>query len=247
MNNDYIQNRCNQNSSMESDSIQDGYRIMIIEDDPHMADEVAHLLGGWGYEVALAKDFSKILEETVAVKPQAILLDINLPCFDGFYWCKKLREITKVPIIFLSSRDSSMDIVMAINNGGDDYMQKPFDDNVLIAKLQAVLRRTYEIGHAEQNVIRYKQMYLNIEEMSLSYKDQTMDLTKNEFKILKLLLARQGKVVSRNELMKGLWDEEIYVNENTLTVNVNRLRGKLEEIGLSDVIYTKKGVGYWVE
>ena len=222
------------------------YQILIIEDDPAMADELARLLEGWGYCTETIKDFSNILEETVRIKPQAILLDINLPCFDGFYWCKKLREVTNVPVIFLSSRENSMDIVMAMNNGGDDYIQKPFDCNVLIAKLQAILRRTYELGNKPQNMIRYKEMYLNIEEMSLIYKEQTIELTKNEFKILKILLQKQGNIVSRNELMKGLWDEEIYVSENTLTVNVNRLRGKLEEIGLSNVINTKKGVGYSV-
>ncbi len=220
------------------------YRIMVIEDDPYMADEITRLLSAWGYELKSTKNFSKILEEAVQINPHLILLDINLPCFDGFYWCKKLREITNVPIIFLSSRDSNMDIVMAMNNGGDDYIQKPFDNNVLIAKLQAILRRTYELGNRQQNIIQYKEIYLNIEEMSLSYKEHHIELTKNEFKILKLLLSKQGEVVSRNELMKGLWDEEIYVNENTLTVNVNRLRGKLEEIGIDDMIYTKKGVGY---
>lgn len=220
------------------------YSILIIEDDAEMAEEVARLLMGWDYEVNLIQDFTKIIEETSAIKPQAILLDINLPYFDGFYWCKRLREITKVPIIFLSSRESSMDIVMAMNNGGDDYIQKPFDTSVLVAKLQAILRRNYELCGEENNVLEYKGMCLHIEEMSLVYKEQTIELTKNEFKILKLLLQQQGKVVSRNEMMKGLWDEEVYVNENTLTVNVNRLRQKLEDIGLKDVIVTKKGIGY---
>lgn len=223
------------------------YHVMIIEDDKQMAEEVERLLNGWGYEVYLTKDFSKITEEAMLVKPQAILLDVNLPCFDGFYWCKQLRQFTKVPIIFLSSRDSSMDIVMAMNNGGDDYIQKPFDCNVLIAKLQAVLRRTYELGAIKQNVMQYGEMCLHMGEMSLSYRDSSIELTKNEFKILKLLFEHPGEVVSRNEMMKGLWDEEIYVNENTLTVNVNRLRNRLEEMGLHEVILTKKGVGYSIK
>lgn len=220
------------------------YHILVIEDDRPMAEEIARLLSGWRYQVSLVQDFTQIVEETASLNPQIILLDINLPYFDGFYWCKKLREVTKVPIIFLSSRESSMDVVMAMNNGGDDYIQKPFDSNVLIAKLQAMLRRTYEIDTKESKILLYKGMKLHIEEMTLSYKEQMIELTKNEFRILKLLLEHKGEIVSRNEMMKRLWDDEIYVNENTLTVNVNRLRSRLEEMGLHDVIATKKGIGY---
>lgn len=220
------------------------YHILVIEDDRPMAEEIARLLSGWRYQVSLVQDFTQIVEETASLNPQIILLDINLPYFDGFYWCKKLREVTKVPIIFLSSRESSMDVVMAMNNGGDDYIQKPFDSNVLIAKLQAMLRRTYEMDTKESKILLYKGMQLHIEEMTLSYNEQMIELTKNEFRILKLLLERKGEIVSRNEMMKRLWDDEIYVNENTLTVNVNRLRSRLEEMGLHDVIATKKGIGY---
>ena len=220
------------------------YHILVIEDDRSMAEEIARLLSGWRYQVSLVQDFTQIVEETASLNPQIILLDINLPYFDGFYWCKKLREVTKVPIIFLSSRESSMDVVMAMNNGGDDYIQKPFDSNMLIAKLQAMLRRTYEIDTKESKILLYKGMKLHIEEMTLSYKEQMIELTKNEFRILKLLLEHKGEIVSRNEMMKRLWDDEIYVNENTLTVNVNRLRSRLEEMGLHDVIATKKGIGY---
>ena len=220
------------------------YHILVIEDDRSMAEEIARLLSGWRYQVSLVQDFTQIVEETASLNPQIILLDINLPYFDGFYWCKKLREVTKVPIIFLSSRESSMDVVMAMNNGGDDYIQKPFDSNVLIAKLQAMLRRTYEMNTKESKILLYKGMKLHIEEMTLSYKEQMIELTKNEFRILKLLLEHKGEIVSRNEMMKRLWDDEIYVNENTLTVNVNRLRSRLEEMGLHDVIATKKGIGY---
>lgn len=220
------------------------YHILVIEDDRPMAEEIARLLSGWRYQVSLVQDFTQIVEEAVTLNPQIILLDINLPYFDGFYWCKKLREVTKVPIIFLSSREGSMDVVMAMNNGGDDYIQKPFDSNVLIAKLQAMLRRTYEMNTKESKILLYKGMQLHIEEMTLSYKEQMIELTKNEFRILKLLLEHKGEIVSRNEMMKRLWDDEIYVNENTLTVNVNRLRSRLEEMGLHDVIATKKGIGY---
>lgn len=224
--------------------MQQSYRILIIEDDLQMAEELSRFLMGWGYEIVKAKDFSRLVEETLEAMPQAILLDINLPCFDGFYWCKKLREVTKVPIIFVSSRDSGMDIVMAMNNGGDDYIQKPFDSNVLVAKLQAILRRSYELKETNSKVITYKGMIFHIEEMTLTYEGQNIELTKNEFKILKLLLEHKGQVVSRNEMMKSLWDEEVYVNENTLTVNVNRLRSRLEEMGLKEAIITKKGIGY---
>lgn len=220
------------------------YHILVIEDDRSMAEEIARLLSGWRYQVSLMQDFTQIVEEATMINPQIILLDINLPYFDGFYWCKRLREVTKVPIIFLSSRESSMDVVMAMNNGGDDYIQKPFDSSVLIAKLQAMLRRTYEMDTKENKVLLYKGMKLHIEEMTLSYQEQVIELTKNEFRILKLLLEHKGEIVSRSEMMKRLWDDEIYVNENTLTVNVNRLRSRLEEMGLHDVIATKKGIGY---
>ncbi len=222
----------------------DQYQILIIEDDRLMAEELRRLLSGWNYQVSLIHDFTQILEETMQIQPQVILLDINLPYFDGFYWCKRLREITKVPIIFLSSRESSMDIVMAMNSGGDDYIQKPFDSNVLVAKLQAIVRRSYEITSIESLCMTYKGMKLHLEEMTLTYNNEVLELTKNEFKILKLLLENKGQVVSRNEMMKALWDEEVYVNENTLTVNVNRLRIRLEEVGLHDMITTKKGIGY---
>lgn len=224
--------------------MENSYHILIVEDDQRMAEEIGRLLTGWRYQVSFINDFTQIDEETLQIEPQAILMDINLPCFDGFYWCKKLRDVTKVPIIFLSSRESSMDIVMAMNSGGDDYIQKPFDSNVLVAKLQAIMRRSYEIGGKEKQVLNYKGMQLHMDEMMLTYNDESIELTKNEFKILKLLLEHQGQVVSRNEMMKGLWDEEVYVNENTLTVNVNRLRGRLEDMGLMNIIVTKKGIGY---
>lgn len=193
------------------------YHILVIEDDRSMAEEIARLLSGWRYQVSLMQDFTQIVEEATMINPQ---------------------------IIFLSSRESSMDVVMAMNNGGDDYIQKPFDSSVLIAKLQAMLRRTYEMDTKENKVLLYKGMKLHIEEMTLSYQEQVIELTKNEFRILKLLLEHKGEIVSRSEMMKRLWDDEIYVNENTLTVNVNRLRSRLEEMGLHDVIATKKGIGY---
>jgi DNA-binding response OmpR family regulator len=220
------------------------YRIFLVEDDRMLAEEIARLLMKWGYEVRSAEMFDNILEEFLAVKPHVVLMDVNIPSFDGFHWCKKIREISAVPIIYISSRDSSMDVIMGINNGGDDYLVKPFDNAVLVARLQAVIRRTYEYNFQEAHVLRYRGLAVNLEEAVAFYGDKKCELTKNELKILKLLLENQGKIVSRQALMRSLWDEEVYVNENTLTVNVNRVRLKLEELGLKSFITTKKGMGY---
>jgi DNA-binding response OmpR family regulator len=191
--------------------------------------------------------FDNIQQEFTQAEPDIVLMDINIPSFNGFYWCKKIREISNVPIIYISSRDSSMDIIMAVNSGGDDFIQKPFENSVLIAKLQAIIRRTYEYSLKDSSVIECKGLILNLGDTIVTYKDEKVELTKNEFKILKLLIENQGKVVSRQELMRSLWDDEIYVNENTLTVNVNRLRLKLESLGLMDFIATKKGLGYIIK
>ncbi len=174
-------------------------------------------------------------------------MDINIPSFDGFYWCKKIREISSVPIIFCSSRNSNMDIVMAINNGGDDYIQKPFDSHVLVAKLQAIIRRTYEYRTTESQLIESNDVILNLNDTKIYYQDQSLELTKNEFRILKTLMENKGEVVSRDNLMRRLWNDDIYVNENTLTVNINRLRNRLEGINVYDFILTKKGMGYIIQ
>lgn len=220
------------------------YRIYLVEDDGMLAEEISRLLIKWGYEVRSAQMFDNILEEFLAVQPHVVLMDVNIPSFDGFHWCKKIRELSPVPIIYISSRDSSMDVIMGMNNGGDDYLTKPFDNAVLVARLQAVIRRTYEYNFQEAHVLRYRGLSLHLEEAVASFEDKKCELTKNELKILKLLLENQGKVVTRQALMRSLWDEEIYVNENTLTVNVNRVRIKLEELGLTSFITTKKGMGY---
>ncbi len=220
------------------------YRIFVVEDDKMLEEEIIALLEKWGFKAFGTESFDDISEQFLSKKPDVVLMDINIPSFDGFYWCKEIRKLSKVPIIYISSRNNNMDIIMGINNGGDDYIEKPFNNQVLIAKLQAIVRRTYEYKTQDTKVTICKGLVLNLEDMSISYKDNRIELTKNEFKILKILIENQGKIVSRQALMKNLWDEEVYVNENTLTVNVNRVRAKLEELGIKDFITTKKGMGY---
>ncbi|MGI6119267.1 MAG: response regulator transcription factor [Desulfosporosinus sp.] len=220
------------------------YRIYVVEDDRMLADEICQLLMKWGFEVRLAETFDNILDEFLIIKPHVVLMDVNIPSFDGFYWCKKIRDISPVPIIFISSRDSSMDVIMGMNNGGDDYLTKPFDNAVLVAKLQAVIRRAYEYSYQESHVLRYRGFTVHLEDATAAYDNKKCELTKNELKILRLLMENQEKIVTREALMRSLWDDEIYVNENTLTVNVNRVRLKLAALGLKSFITTKKGMGY---
>ncbi len=220
------------------------YKVLIIEDDINMAEVMKKLLEKWGFNSTICEDFENVINTFKKVEPHIILMDINISTYDGFYWCKKIREISSVPVIFVSSRDSSMDIVMAVNNGGDDYIQKPFDSSVLIAKLQAIIRRTYEYRAHEAQIMECSNVVLSIKDATVHYKDKSSELTRNEFKILQTLMDNKGKLVSRESLMKQLWNDDIYVNENTLTVNINRLRKRLEDIGVNDFINTKKGMGY---
>jgi DNA-binding response OmpR family regulator len=220
------------------------YRIFLVEDDKMLSEEIMKLLMQWGFQISVAEAFDNLLDEFIKVQPHIVLMDINIPSFDGFYWCKKIRGISGVPIIYVSSRDSNMDIIMGMNSGGDDYIQKPFDNGILVAKLQAMIRRTYEYGGLDLHVMVCQGLSLNLNDTFVTYENQSIELTKNEFKIIKLLIENEGKVVTRQALMKSLWNDEVYVNENTLTVNVNRLRMKLEDLGLKDFITTKKGMGY---
>lgn len=229
------------------ESMEDFYKIFIVEDDPAMAEGLTKLLSKWRYRAIICEDFENVLAEFQRANPHIVVMDVNIPVFDGFYWCKKIREVSSVPILFVSSRDSNMDIIMAINNGGDDYIQKPFDSHVLIAKIQAAIRRTYEYRPAEQQVLEYKNVILNLADTTVYYHGQNAELTRNEFKVLKILMENSGKIVGRDDLMKQLWNDDIYVNENTLTVNINRLRKKLEELGVTEFISTKKGMGYTVQ
>ena len=220
--------------------------ILIIEDDLNVARELSISLKKWSFEVDIIKNFDNILKEVIYNKPSLILMDVNLPYYDGFYWCEKIREVSKVPIIFLSSRDSNMDIIMGINNGGDDYITKPFSTEVLISKINALLRRSYDYNNSD-TLIYYNDAVLDIEKCIFRYDDKEIELTKNEIKILSLLIKNKEKVVSREKIMMSLWNDDEFVNDNTLTVNITRLRGKINELGLKDIIKTKKGIGYLIK
>lgn len=220
------------------------YKIFIIEDDIKMCKLIKESLKKWSYDVKQVYDFKDILKEFTEYMPHLVLLDINLPFYDGFYWCNKIRNISTIPIIFISSRDTDMDKIMGITLGGDDYIQKPFSIDFLTAKIQAILRRTYAYRDENLNLIQHKDMILNLEECALYYKNNKYPLSPNENKILSLLMKNGGKVVKRDRIMQSLWDDENFVDDNTLTVNVNRLRKKLSQIGLKDVIETIKSEGY---
>ena len=219
--------------------------IFIIEDDKALSREISLTLSKWNYTVKEVKNFENITNEVLECNPKLILMDINLPCYDGFYWCSQIRNFLKVPIIFISSRDNDMDIIMSINMGGDDYIMKPFSPQILVAKIQAILRRTYSYNsELKSDIIKFKDTTLNIVESKLYFKDKKVELTKNELKIMKILMENQEKIVSRDEIIEELWDTDEFISENTLTVNVNRLRKKLDTIGLEDFILTKKGQEY---
>ena len=219
------------------------YKILIIEDDRTIANVLAEHLRTWGYEVHCVADFKNVMEDFREYEPQLVLLDIVLPLFNGFHWCQEIRKISKVPIIFLSSANDNMNIVMAINMGGDDFVIKPFDMNVLIAKVQAMLRRTYSFAEST-NIIEHNGCILNMNDQTFIYNEEMVELTKNEYRILQCLLENIGKVVARDTIMMKLWESDNFIDDNTLTVNVARLRKKLENAGLKDYIKTKKGSGY---
>lgn len=223
------------------------YKILIVEDEPLIAESMKCYLLKWGNEVECVTDFAEVLKHFVCFSPQLVLLDIGLPFYNGYYWCAEIRKISQVPILFLSSASDKMNIVMAMNMGGDDFIAKPFDLEVLLAKVQAVLRRAYAFLGANPSVMECKGAVLNLSDMSVNYQGQRLELSKNEFRILQLLYEHAGQTVSREQMMKRLWDEECFVDDNTLTVNINRLRRSLREIGLVDFIHTKKGVGYQID
>jgi two-component system, OmpR family, response regulator protein BraR/BceR len=222
------------------------YKILIIEDDTTIAYLIKDHLLRWDYEAECIQDFKNITEQVLNHKPHLILLDIMLPYFNGFHWCGEIRKVSKIPIMFVSSASDNMNIVMAINMGGDDFIAKPFDINVLIAKIQALIRRTYSFG-GQVNIIEHNGALLNLSDTTLIYNNKKVELTKNDFRILQLLMDNIGRVVSREEIMEHLWESDSFIDDNTLTVNVTRLRKKLDESGLFDFIKTKKGIGYMVE
>ncbi|MGQ7556635.1 response regulator transcription factor [Streptococcus suis] len=218
-------------------------KILLIEDDKTISQLVAKNLINWGYQVQEVQDFQMVLEQMEEFQPHLILLDIGLPFFNGYYWCQEIRKTSRVPIMFLSSHDQPMDIVMAINMGADDYVTKPFEMTVLLAKIQGLLRRTYDFV-SEQSLLWFEEVSLDLKTMQVSYKQEVEELTRNEFQILRVLFEHGKEVVSREELMRELWNSDIFVDDNTLSVNIARLRKKLAELGLPNLIMTKKGVGY---
>ncbi|MDT0121988.1 response regulator transcription factor [Paenibacillus sp. RRE4] len=218
--------------------------IFIIEDDALLLEALREGLSQWSYEVSSPKDFGRVIDGFVEQRPHLVIIDIQLPKFDGFHWCREIRAVSKVPIIVLSSRDHPMDMVMAMNLGADDYIPKPFHMEVLIAKIQAILRRTYTYEEASSDVMEWNQAMLDLKSGEIHKDGETIDLTKNEFFILSALVKSNNKIISRHELMQMLWDDDQFINDNTLTANITRLRQKLSYLNLADGIVTKKGLGY---
>lgn len=221
------------------------YKIMVIEDDDMISGLVQDTIKNWGFEAIGINDFKKVIDQFKKYDPHLVLIDITLPFFNGYHWCTEIRKISKVPIVFISSAADNMNIVLAMNMGADDFIAKPFDMNVLVAKVQALIRRTYKFNQ-NSNMIEHKGVVLNIGDASISYRGQRIDLTKNEFKILQVLMESVGKVISRDLIMERLWETDSFIDDNTLTVNIARLRRKLEDCGIEDFIITKKGLGYMV-
>lgn len=219
------------------------YSIYVVEDDSVIAEQMKRHLEKWGYKVTCASDFQNILAEFLECKPELVLMDIGLPFYNGYYWCAQIRQVSQVPVIFVSSASDNMNIVMAVNMGGDDFVAKPFEPEILSAKVQAILRRTYTF-RGQTNVMEYAGAILNLSDATLLVGEQRIELTKNEFRILQLLFENGGKTVSREAIMKRLWDNECFVDDNTLTVNMTRLRKKLEPVGVEKFIVTRKGLGY---
>ncbi len=222
------------------------YKILIVEDDFSMAGVMKKQIEAWGHDVRLVEDFHNVLAEFTKYDPQLVLMDIMLPFFNGYHWCSEIRKISNIPIIFISSASDNMNIVMAMNMGGDDFIAKPVDLSVMTAKIQAMLRRTYDFA-GKIPVLEHKGAILNLNDTSLMFGGERIELTKNEFRILQTLMENKGKIVSRDTLMTKLWQMDCYVEENTLTVNVTRLRKKLEAAGLTDFIATRVGSGYIIE
>ncbi|QGG53646.1 response regulator transcription factor [Lysinibacillus pakistanensis] len=219
-------------------------KILLIEDDPSIFEMIQTRFIQWSLQVVGPKNFQKVMDDFIEEKPHLVIIDIQLPAYDGFHWCREIRHISKVPILFLSSRDHPMDMVMSMQMGADDFVQKPFHMEVLLAKVQAILRRTYDYIEESLDVTRFNGAVIDYARSEIMYNGSLASLTKNELFILRILVEKTNQIVSRDDLMRKLWDDERFVNDNTLSVNVNRLRTKLEDIGLQDVILTKKGLGY---
>ena len=221
------------------------YKIMIVEDDVTIRKILKESLCQWGFNVFYIEDFNQVLKTFIDEKPHLILMDVTLPFYNGYYWTKEIRKYSKLPIIFISSNTGNMDMIMAMNMGGDDYITKPFELDFVIAKVQALLRRSYEFI-TQSSIIEHEGLILNLLEGIITYQNQSEELTKNELKIIQLLLENKGNIVSRDKMMVKLWNSDCYIDDNTLTVNVNRLRKKIEKLGLMNFVKTKKGMGYYV-
>ena len=220
------------------------YRVFVVEDDPSLVSLLCGHLKSWGFEAVAGRDFSNVVGEFEAARPHLVIMDVSLPGHNGFYWCGEIRRVSRVPVLFLSSHAESMDVLTGVNMGADDYVTKPFSMEVLVAKMNALLRRAYEYGREETFSVRGAT--LNPADATLRWTEGEAELTRNESRILRTLMERKNQIVSREELMKALWDSDSFVDDNTLTVNINRLRRKLEEAGLKEFIQTKKGLGYMV-
>ena len=222
------------------------YKILIIEDDMAMAQAIEKEMKAWGNDARYVTDFQNVLSEFARYGPHLVLLDITLPFYNGYHWCSEIRKVSSIPVIFISSAADNMNIIMAMNMGGDDFIAKPFALSVLTAKIQAILRRTYDMA-GKVPVLEHKGAILNLYDTELTYNGEKVNLTKNEFRILQTLMENKGRLVSRDTLMTRLWETDNYIEENTLTVNIARLRKKLEKAGMTDFIRTKVGGGYIIE
>lgn len=222
------------------------YRIMIVEDDGTITQVMERHLSKWGYSVQTVTDFASVTEQFEAYQPHLVLLDISLPYFNGYHWCQEIRKSSQTPILFISSSADDVSQVMALNLGADDFIPKPFHLDILTAKIQAILRRTYAFS-GDKNILEAGGIRLDLGGAALQYTGRQVDLTKNEMKIMQMLIENRGRAVSRDSLIQRLWESESFIDDNTLTVNINRLRRKLEGIGLGDLIVTKKGLGYLAE
>ena len=220
------------------------WKIFLVEDDKVIAEEIKRHLKFWNYEIKIAEDFQNIFDDFKNFRPDLVLMDVSLPFYNGYHWCKIIRENSKVPILFISAADENLNLIMAMDLGADDYLTKPFELELLQIKIRALLRRAYE--YVETKNIFYKDIRLNCDSMIISRENKEIELTKNEFKILEILLEKPGKVVNRDEIIDKIWQTDSYIDDNTLTVNVMRLRKKLEGINIFELIKTKKGVGYYV-
>lgn len=221
------------------------YKIYIVEDDKKIKNELSILLQKYGYQVLTCNNFENVIDNILQAKPHLVILDVNLPLYDGYYICRKLRKVSSVPIIIVTSRDSESDELMSLNIGADDYIAKPYNFQILLSRIALILKRAYDTNK-DSNIINYKDVELNVSNSTISYNNQTVELTKNELRILYLLMQNPSNIITRDQIMNELWQSEQFIDDNTLTVNVNRLRKKLEEINLKDFLKTKRGQGYMI-